>query len=150
MPSNRVSDCRASEATRNEDRPDPCEVKFIRAQGKENQMFCAECGASINDNAIVCPKCGVAVAGRKVATARNFQTMTDKVPDASPAPLILGIASLITWLFPLIGLPVSIFGIVISAKRNRNGCLTMSIIGAVLSLLNAIVGAVLGSQGKLF
>ena len=36
-------------------------------------MFCAECGASINDNAVVCPKCGVAVAGRKVAIASNAQ-----------------------------------------------------------------------------
>ena len=71
-------------------------------------------------------------------------------PDTSPAPLVLGIVSLITWLIPIIGLPVSIMGIVLSAKRNRYGCLTMSIIGTVLSLLNAIVGAVLGSQGKLY
>lgn len=73
MPSIRVSDCRASRATRNEGWPDPCEVKFIWAQGKENQMFCAECGAAISDNAVVCPKCGVAVAGRKVAIASNTQ-----------------------------------------------------------------------------
>ena len=36
-------------------------------------MFCVECGASINDKAVVCPKCGVAVAGRKVAIASNAQ-----------------------------------------------------------------------------
>ena len=36
-------------------------------------MFCVECGAAINDNAVVCPKCGVAVAGRKVAIASNTQ-----------------------------------------------------------------------------
>ena len=34
MPSNRVSDCRASVATRNEDKPDPCEVKQQRGHGE--------------------------------------------------------------------------------------------------------------------
>ena len=100
-------------------------------------MFCSKCGTSINDDAVVCPKCGVAVAN-------------GKVPNAGPAPLILGIASFVTWLIPLIGLPVSVVGIVLSAKRNRNVCLALNIIGVVLSILNAIVGAVLGAQGKLF
>lgn len=114
-------------------------------------MFCSECGSSINDNVAVCPRCGVAVASGKVAFTRNVQMPIDNTaPDTSLAPLILGIVSLVAWLIPIIGLPVSIFGVVLSAKRNRNGCLTMSIIGVVLSLLNAIVGAVLGSQGKLF
>ena len=34
MPSNRVSDCRASVATRNEDKPDPCEVKHKQGARK--------------------------------------------------------------------------------------------------------------------
>jgi len=34
MASNRVSDCRASGATRNEDKPDPCEVKHKQGIGK--------------------------------------------------------------------------------------------------------------------
>lgn len=34
-------------------------------------MFCAECGAEINDKAVVCPKCGVPVAGKKVAAASD-------------------------------------------------------------------------------
>lgn len=29
-------------------------------------MFCNECGAEINDNAVVCTKCGVAVKGRQL------------------------------------------------------------------------------------
>ena len=32
-------------------------------------MFCAECGAEINDNAVICPMCGVPVAGKGVAPA---------------------------------------------------------------------------------
>ena len=31
-------------------------------------MFCAQCGAQIDDKAVVCPKCGVPVAGSKPAT----------------------------------------------------------------------------------
>ena len=111
-------------------------------------MFCVECGASINDRAVVCPKCGIAVAG--AMKYGSHAQVNGKTPDTSSAPLVLGIASLITWLLPIIGLPVSVIGLVISVKRSRNGCLTMSVIGVVLSLINAIVGAVLGSQGKLF
>ena len=36
-------------------------------------MFCAECGASINDKAVVCPKCGVPVTGSNIAMAGNAQ-----------------------------------------------------------------------------
>lgn len=32
-------------------------------------MFCSECGAQINDNAVVCTKCGVPVPGKKIAPA---------------------------------------------------------------------------------
>jgi len=27
-------------------------------------MFCGECGAELNDKAVICPKCGVPVAGK--------------------------------------------------------------------------------------
>ena len=32
-------------------------------------MFCAECGAEINDKAVICPMCGVPVAGKGAAPA---------------------------------------------------------------------------------
>lgn len=34
-------------------------------------MFCSECGASVNNNAVVCPKCGVAIEGGKVSIGSN-------------------------------------------------------------------------------
>ena len=39
-------------------------------------MFCSECGAEINDKAVVCPKCGVPVAG-----ARGVNPITEDVPN---------------------------------------------------------------------
>lgn len=34
-------------------------------------MFCADCGAEINDKAVVCPKCGVPVASARNGAAPN-------------------------------------------------------------------------------
>jgi len=42
MPSIRVSDCRVSEATRNENKPDSCEVKRDKGRRKE-KMTIVEC-----------------------------------------------------------------------------------------------------------
>ncbi len=64
----------------------------------------------------------------------------------SSTPLVLGITSLIAWIIPIIGLPVSICGIIFSAKQNRGGCLTMCIIGFICALINSIVGAVIMSK----
>lgn len=36
-------------------------------------MFCAECGARINDNAVVCHQCGVPVTGKNGVAASNGQ-----------------------------------------------------------------------------
>ncbi|GAA0866470.1 hypothetical protein [Paraclostridium tenue] len=60
----------------------------------------------------------------------------------SKKPMILGILSLISWSIPMLGLPVSIFGIVISTKRLKEyKCkaykigLILSIVGLVLTIL---------------
>lgn len=71
--------------------------------------------------------------------------------------LVLGIIGMFAWFIPIIGLPVNIVGIVFASlglNSNARGKaiagLTLSILGVVLSLINAVVGAVLGSQGRLF
>lgn len=70
--------------------------------------------------------------------------------NKSYAGFILGIISLIAWIIPLAGYPVSIVGLVLSIKAKKNpvnttavaGIVT-SIIGLVLTCLNSFLGVIL-------
>lgn len=73
------------------------------------------------------------------------------------ASLVLGIISLLVWLVPLFGYPVSIVGLVMgvygvqSWKKNIGMAgLILSIIGLVLCIANSAIGAYLGATGQMF
>lgn len=73
------------------------------------------------------------------------------------ASLVLGIMSLIAWLLPLIGFPVSIIGLIMGLygrNSDRVGSanigLCLSIIGLVICVANSAIGAYMGSTGQLF
>jgi len=72
----------------------------------------------------------------------------------SIAGLVLGILSLILWLIPLIGLPIAIIGLIfgiIGVKDKRKfamAALICSIIGLVLVIANASIGAYMGATGQ--
>lgn len=75
-------------------------------------------------------------------------------PKATPG-LVLGGLSLVAWCIPLFGVPMSIAGIVMSAKAldgpesgSAKVGLGMSIAGIVLSLLNAVAGAIMAMNGN--
>ena len=53
--------------------------------------------------------------------------------------LILGIASLLAWLLPLLGYPVSIVGIVMGALGTKSEKRSMAIVGLVLSIIGLIL-----------
>jgi hypothetical protein len=70
------------------------------------------------------------------------------------ASLVLGILSLLAWLLPIAGLPVAIVGLILGilGRRSRSPGLAMggivtSSIGLGLSLINAILGAILTLRG---
>lgn len=74
----------------------------------------------------------------------------------SVASLVLGILGMLAWLLPIIGLPVTITGLVLgirSMNSTNKGMaiagLTLSIIGLVLTIINASIGAYLGATGQL-
>ena len=68
--------------------------------------------------------------------------------------LVLGIASLLAWLIPVLGLPISIVGLILGIfglRSTRSGVATGGIvtsgIGLALSLINAILGAIIAVRG---
>ena len=84
--------------------------------------------------------------------ANQYQPMPSSSNNAnkSTGALVCGIISLIMWLLPIIGLPVSIVGLILGCKNKYKTGIILNAIGLVLTIINATVGAVLGAQGKLF
>jgi uncharacterized membrane protein len=65
------------------------------------------------------------------------------------ASMVLGILGVFAWLLPIIGLPITIVGLVLGAKDlgspNRGMAvagLVLSIVGLVLTVINATIGAI--------
>jgi len=70
--------------------------------------------------------------------------------------LVLGIVGMLAWLLPIIGLPVTITGLVFGIRSMNSANkgiaitgLTLSIIGIVLSIIDAAIGAYMGATGQL-
>lgn len=77
-------------------------------------------------------------------------------PGLAIAALVLGILSLCAWLFPICGFPIAIAGVILGIlglKTSRRSMaiagLIMSGIALLLTLGNAIFGAILTSTGAL-
>jgi len=104
---------------------------------------CGECKEYSENSAKECGKCGCPFP---FSTAINAD-------QAFPAPLIMGILSVILWIFPILGFPVSIVGLLMSnsAVKKSNGAngtmpRNLAMIGLFLSIINAIIGGYLGSR----
>lgn len=76
------------------------------------------------------------------------------IPGANTG-FVLGLINLITWFIPIVGLPLSIWGLVASIKAQRRGVggkaiagLVLNIIALVLTVVNAAIGAYLGATGQ--
>lgn len=86
-------------------------------------------------------------------------TPSSSIPKNNNAgwSLFLGIFSLIAWIYPLCGFPVSIFGLILGIKsinsQNRNLAVAgtiISTIGLIITTANSAIGAYLGYTGQLF
>lgn len=69
--------------------------------------------------------------------------------------MVLGIIGMFAWFIPIFGLPITIIGLIMgikglnSERRNRAVVgITLCIIGLVLSIANASIGAYMGATGQ--
>lgn len=104
--------------------------------------FCSNCGKELNEVQSVCLNCGV-------ATNNNIQT--DKTDRNAACGFILGLISIVAWLIPLFGYPVSICGIIFSSKGLKSTInkekaiigLVLSIVFLVFTLGNSLAGLIM-------
>lgn len=104
-------------------------------------MFCAKCGANVVDGQAFCTNCGENLGKPTIQEPVNTQPPPQ---ESMPTPVgfILGLVSLVAWILPLAGYPVTICGIIFSAKhlkQTNKTAKTLAIIGLVLSILFLLV-----------
>lgn len=97
------------------------------------KSFCTNCGSELQEDQVVCLKCGVQVKNPVV------KVESDKKDKCAVTGFVLGLVSILAWFIPLFGYPVTICGIVFSAKGLKSSKKAMAIIGLVLSILFVIV-----------
>lgn len=121
---------------------------------------------------------GTVIAGDSIwhEGLAGWQSVSSLFPDASATPpppvaafspaaatlvpsgttgFVLGFVNLITWIIPLIGLPLAIWGLVASIKAKTAGAggkatagLVLNILALLLVIANAAIGAYLGATGQ--
>ena len=67
--------------------------------------FCSNCGKELKENENICSNCGTFI-----------RTPEEKKDKQASIGMILGLISIVAWLLPLVGYPVTICGIVFSSK----------------------------------
>jgi hypothetical protein len=90
-------------------------------------------------------------ADERTRGQRATEGLDDENTGVATAALVLGIASLVAWIIPIIGFPVSITAVVCGSKGLRTqsrsmatGGLVTGIVGLCLSMLNSLLGAIEG------
>lgn len=124
--------------------------------------YCPNCGSELEETAEFCGNCGQEI---KINTNSSVNTDTDIVDkkanidkidndtgeldkDAQTG-FVLGILSIIAWLIPLFGFPITIFGIIYSSrglgstknKEKATAGIVLSIIFLIVTFINSIIGA---------
>ena len=117
----------------------------IQPEWAGRQAQCPYCGQNI----VIQP--GGKFFGRPVVNPHPGMPSPSSEDGKSTGSLVCGILSLILWLLPIIGLPLSITGLILGLRKKYSAGMILNGIGLVLSVINAVVGAVLAvKRGGLF
>lgn len=121
---------------------------------------CPRCEYGLNSDRRFCPNCGLDL----IDAARKLEPFVSESELPKPQNSISGVlalvaggVSLIAWVYPLCGFPVTFTGIIagiIGSKGNdRRSALVgllLSIFGLIATTANSSIGAYLGYTGQLF
>jgi hypothetical protein len=84
----------------------------------------------------------------------KVQQVKDQKGKAT-ASLVLGIIGMFAWFIPIIGLPIQVIGLVLGIKGWKSSKhwlavvgVILCIIGLVLTIINASIGAYMGATGQ--
>jgi len=108
-------------------------------------MSCPGCGrALINTESGCCPSCGT-----RIATQQNPYSAggAPKGDGRAVASLVLGLVGLIAWFLPIIGVPVTVSGLVLGILSLNGPKRTFAIVGLVLCIIGLIASMVNGALG---
>lgn len=108
--------------------------------------YCRNCGKELNEEQNVCLNCGV-----NVTNTTNTTKTSESTDKNAAVGLILGLISIVAWLLPLFGYPVTICGIVFSSKGLKSNTnkgkaiagLVLSIVFLIVTLLNSLLGVLM-------
>lgn len=110
--------------------------------------FCSNCGAKLNDEQAICLECGVLINNTN-KTNNNVNSNVNKSDKSSLVGFILGLVSIAAWIIPLFGYPVTICGIIFSAKGLKGKAiagLILSITFLIASFINSIIGVIISLE----
>ncbi len=89
-------------------------------------------------------------------TAAGFPVQQRDLSGKANTSMVLGLVGIIAWLLPIVGLPVTITGLVFGIKSRNSAARSKAIAGIVLcsifltaSVINAAIGAYMGATGRL-
>lgn len=83
------------------------------------------------------------------STNANYNNTSSKEKNFAITGFVLGMVSIIAWLLPLAGYPVTILGIIFSTKGLKSTARTMALLGLIFSIIflvftlgNSIAGVI--------
>ena len=116
-------------------------------------MTCSNCGSPLDKDAAFCGNCGRALVANSgapaaapppVAPSNNvaYAVPGDPAPPSTQgngqatAAMVLGIISLIAWLIPLIGIPVTTLALLFGIRNRKSGRKGQAVAGIVMGCIS--------------